>query len=379
MSGALGSVGIAIRDVRRQPARFAPVVTALVLLAVLTIMFGALLDGLSLGGTAALRELPADLIVLDDGARGQIGRSRVPDDVRRQVAAVSGVAETGALAHVRLSVAHGNGDAELVSLLAADHRPRSVPSDLGDGAAIDAALVARGVRVGDRLAVDDAEIAVVESAGRVGLGLGGSAWVELERWREIVADVRPDLAPSAPFMIRPDFTRVPDAWPALTVRVARGATVTEVADAIDKAVGTTETVTMAEAIDAIPGVQREGRVFSGLITVTVAVTWVVVALFLGLVTVERTVLLSALRAIGLRDAGLIAGLVVQAVLVVLAALVLAAVLVAVAVPLLPPTVPVLLLPARMVTTAGGLVAAAVLGALGSVRRVLRADPASAMS
>jgi putative ABC transport system permease protein len=379
MSGAVGGVGVALRELRRQPARFAPVLAALVLLAMLTILFSGLLDGLSLGGTAALRALRADLIVLDDGAQGQIGRSRVPDDVRREVAAVTGVAETGALAHLRLPVERARGETELVSLLAADHRPRSVRSDLGDGAAIDEALAARGVRAGDLLTVDGTRIEVVRAAGRVGLGLGGSAWVEPERWREIVSEVRPDLAPSAPFMIRPDFTRVPDAWPALTVRVADGADVTAVARAIDQSTGATETLTVAEAIDAIPGARREGRVFSGLITVTVVVAWVVVALFLGLVTIERMSLLSALRAIGVRDAGLVAGLVAQAVTVVLGALVLAGVLVAAAMPLLPPTVPVLLLPARMLTAAGGLLAAAVLGALGSARRVVRADPASAMS
>jgi hypothetical protein len=303
----------------------------------------------------------------------------VPDDVRRKVAGATGVAETGALAHVRLPVKRSGGQTELVSLLAADHRPRSVGSDLGDGAAIDDALVARGVRAGALLAVDETKVEVVRTAGRVGLGLGGSAWVELERWREIVSEARPDLAPSAAFMIRPDFTRVPDAWPALTVRVADGADITEVADAIDESTGTTETLTVAEAIDAIPGAQRERRVFSGLITVTVVVVWVVVALFLGLVTLERMSLLSALRAIGVRDAGLVAGLVVQAAIVVLGALVLAGMLVAAAMPLLPPMVPVLLLPARMISAAGGLLAAAVLGALGSARRAVRADPASAMS
>jgi hypothetical protein len=116
------------------------VLAALALLAVLTILFSGLLDGLSLGGSAALRELRVDLIVLDDSAQGQIGRSRVPDDVRQTVAATTGVAETGALAHVRLPVKRAGGQIELVSLLAADHRPRSVESDLGDGAAIDDAL-----------------------------------------------------------------------------------------------------------------------------------------------------------------------------------------------------------------------------------------------
>jgi putative ABC transport system permease protein len=379
VSAPLGATRIALRELGRQPARFAPAVAALALLAVLSILFSGLLDGLSLGATAALRELPVDLIVLDDAARSQIDRSRVDDDVRDVVEAVEGVAETGALAYVRLPVERSDGDAGQVSLLAADHRPRAVPPDLGEGAAADAALAARGVGVGDELAVGDVEVEVVTTTGLVGLGLGGSAWVELERWREVVSEVRPDLAPTGPFAIRADLTRVPEAWPALTVRVADGADAAAVADAIDEAAGSTRTLTVDEAVAAIPGTQRERRVFSGLITVTVAAAWVVVAMFLGLVTIERLPLLSALRAVGLRAAGLAAGLVVQAVMVALAALALAALVVALTLPLLPPTVPVLLLPARMGSAAGGLLVAAILGALGSLRRMLRADPASAMA
>jgi hypothetical protein len=119
------------------------------------------------------------------------------------------------------------------------------------------------VATGDRLALGDDGAEVVQTSGVVGLGLSGSAWVELDHWRELVSDVRPDLAPMGPFAIRPDLTRIPEAWSAL--------------------------------------------------------------------------------------------------------------------PLLPPTVPVLLLPARLGALATGLVLAVVVGALDSLRRVWRADPASAMS
>lgn len=375
----IGGVGIALRELRRQPARFAPAVAALVLLAVLSVLFGGLLDGLSLGATAALRELPVDLVVLDDGAWSQIDRSRVAADLCDAIAAVDGVTDTGALAAVRLPVRRPDGTAGQVTLLAADRPPPAVPADLGEGAAVDAALAARGVAAGDALSVGELELEVVGTSGLVGLGLGGSAWVEPERWREIVAEVRPDLAITGRFAIRPDLTRVPEAWPALTVRVAEGADPAAVADAIDAATGSTRTLTVAEAVDAVPGTRREGRVFSGLISVTLASAWVVVALFLGLVTAERLPLLAALRALGVRAAGLAAGVVAQAVAVALAALVIAALVVAAALPLLPPTVPVLLLPGRMGVAAGGLVVAAILGALGSLRRVLKADPAAAMS
>jgi len=375
MSGA----GIAVRELWRQPARFVPVIAALTLLTVLSVMFGALLDGLSLGATGALRTLPVDLVVLADEAQSQIDRSRVSSELIDDIAAIIGVEQVGVLGHARLSARLPSGDTELVSVLAADQRPAGVPADLGDGAAVDTALWARGMGSSAAVTFDDVAVAVTDRAGDVGLGLNGTVWVDPERWRQIVSQARPDLVPPVQFITAPELEKVPESWPALTVRVADGADVSTVAQAIDQRSGTTQTVTRDALVAAIPGVERERRVFTGLITLTVLAACVVVALFLGLLTVERLPLLAALRAVGLRGGGLAAGLMVQAVAVVVAALTCAALATAVAVPLLPATVPVLVLPGRAGATAVGLLVAAVLGALGSLRRVLRADPAAVMS
>ena len=222
-------------------------------------------------------------------------------------------------------------------------------------------------------------MAVTDRAGDAGFGLTGTIWVEPARWREVVSQARPDIVPPVQFVTEPELGKVPESWPALTVRVAGGADPRAVAGAIDQRSGVTQTITRDQLVAAIPGVERERRVFTALISVTVLAACVIVALFLGFLTVERLPLLSALRAVGVRGGGLAAGLVVQAVAVAVGALLCAALVTAIVVPLLPATVPVLVLPGRAGTAAGGLLVAAVLGALGSLRRVLRADPAAVMS
>lgn len=372
-------MGIAVRELRRQPGRFVPVVAALTLLAVLSVLFGALLDGLSLGATGALRTLPVDLVVLADEAQSQIDRSRVSSELVDDIVTMEGVEQVGVLGHARLTARLPNGDTESVSVLAADQRPAGVPAELGDGAAVDAALWARGVRSSDTVIFEDTAVKVTHPAGDAGFGLNGTVWVEPARWRQVVSQARPDLIPPVQFVTLPELEKVPESWPALTVQVAGGADALAVAHAIDERSGATQTVTRDGLVAAIPGVERERRVFTGLIAVTVLAACVVVALFLGFVTVERLPLLSALRAVGVRGGGLAAGLVVQAAAVAGVALLCAALVTAVAVPLLPATVPVLVLPGRVGAVAGGLVSAAVLGALGSLRRVLGADPAAVMS
>lgn len=375
----MSAVGIALRELWREPGRFAPVVAGLTLLALLSVLFGALLDGLSLGATGALRTLDADLVVLSDEAQSQLDRSRVSSELADRIAGVDGVAAVGVLGHARLTARLPDGDVRAVSLLAADQQPAGVPADLDGGAAVDAALAARGVAPGGTVTFDDVEVAVTGSAADAGLGLGGTLWVDPAQWRDIVSEVRPDLVPPLQVVVEPELARVPESWPALTVRAAAGVDVERLARAVDGVTGGTRTLTRDEMVTAVPGVERERRVFAGLIAVTVAAACAVVALFLSLVTIERLPLLAALRALGLRGRGIAAGLALQAVVVAVLALLCAAVLTALAVVLLPGTVPVLVVPGRVATIAAGLLAAVALGALGSLRRVLRADPATVMS
>jgi hypothetical protein len=238
-----------------------PAIAALAMLAVLAVTFDALIDAIARNIVAAVRELPVDLIVFDDDARGQLERSRLAGDV-------------------------------------------------------DTALADRGVAPGADLLVDGADLAVSDTAGPVGLGLQGTAWVEPARWRALVTETRPDLAPA------------PGAWPAITVTLDDGADPTAVADAIEEATPAVEALTVDEAVAAIPGPQQEQGIFTALIAVTVLIAWLVVGLFLALLTIERLPTVAVLRAIGLRRRSLAAGLIAQAVLVAVAALAVAAALAA---------------------------------------------------
>ncbi len=179
---------------------------------------------------------------------------------------------------------------------------------------------------------------------------------------------------------RPDQQLGDDVFQALVVRTADGADVASVAAAIDAATnGATETLTVSEAIDAIPGVEQQRTTFNQIIAVTVVVAIVVVALFFALLTVERIGLYGVLKAIGARTATLFAGLVVQAVVVTLIAVVIAAGLSLVLDAIIPPgSIPLDMTARRIVTSAVLLLVAAVGGCAFSLRRVLRVEPASAI-
>ena len=119
-----------------------------------------------------------------------------------------------------------------------------------------------------------------------------------------------------------------------------------VAAAIDRATdGATDTMSSAEAADAIGGVKQQRSVFNQIIGVTLVIAVVVVALFFALLTVERVGLYGMLKAIGARSRTLFGGVVVQAAIVALIAAVVGtgfAVLLDIAVP--PGAIPYQLLP-----------------------------------
>jgi putative ABC transport system permease protein len=364
----------ALRELRRRPGRFATAAAVLTLVATLVMFLGGLLDGLIRSSTDAVRAQDADLIVFSASSQASFLRSRIDADARSTIEAVDGVGETGGIGLVQLGArVPGNGPRDLAAtaLFGYEIAPRGVPAPPAPGEVYaDEVLRADGVEEGMQIALGPARspVTVIGFVGDVTYSGQGSLWGAPETWRTVLTDNRPDQQLGD------------DVFQALVVRTADGADVASVAAAIDAATnGATETLTVSEAVDAIPGVEQQRTTFNQIIAVTVVVAIVVVALFFALLTVERIGLYGVLKAIGARTATLFAGLVVQAVVVTLIAVVIAAGLSLVLDAIIPPgSIPLDMTARRIVTSAVLLLVAAVGGCAFSLRRVLRVEPASAI-
>jgi putative ABC transport system permease protein len=233
----------------------------------------------------------------------------------------------------------------------------------------DDVLQADGIEVGMEILLGAARspVTVIGFVSDVSYSGQGSLWAEPDTWRDVVAANRPDVQlPS-------------DAFQALVVHAREGVDVQRLADEIDAATGTTESLTTAEAIDEIPGVRAQQSTFNQIIGVTIAIAGVVVALFFALLTVERLSLYGVLKALGARSNTLFAGLVAQAVVVTAVASVVAGGLAFLIDALIPPgSIPLDISGRRVLTSAVLLLVAAVVGCAFSLRRVLRVDPAAAI-
>lgn len=362
---------LALRELVRRPGRFAVATAILTLIAALLMFLGGLLDGLTAGSTGALRAQRADLIVFSASAQDSLVRSRIDPAVRRQVASAPGVQRVGGLGSVQLGgriAGRGPRDLVPVVLLGYERAPRGLPATPpGPGEAYaDASLRAEGIKRGTvvRLGPARTPITVVGFVKDTQYSGQGTLWGSLGSWRTVLNANRPA-------------GRVD---PGVTQALVVDGDGAGLAAAVDRSTrGATASLTIAEAIDALPGVSQQQRVFNQIIAVTVVIAIIVVALFFALITIERTVMYGVLKAIGASSGTLFAGVLLQAFAVTLVASLIGA-LAALALDAVIPAggIPFVATLGRVLSSVAFLLLAAAVGCAFSLRRVLRIDPATAI-
>lgn len=363
-----------VRELVRARSRFLAVGAALTLIAVLVLLLGGLLDGLVRGSTGLLRAQDGDLIVYASDARDAIERSVLSADEVAAIGDVAGVASIAPFATATVTAFPAGVDpsdeaAEPFALALVGHEdPIGPVGPPGDATAVaDARIGDAGIEVGDALDVPGGtELTVTATIDDVAFAGAPTLWVPLETFRAVVADARPDNPIGA------------DGVNVVAVGVVADGDPYQVADAIDDALGSTRTLTVDDAIAAIPGVEQQSATFLAIIAATLVVAGLVVALFFALLTLERTPLYAVLKALGASTGELARGVALQAALVAIGAAALGGVLTMALAAIVPDGVPVELLPGRAATAAGALVGTAVLGAAASLRRLTRIDPAEAI-
>ncbi len=366
---------LAFRELRRRPGRFVVAAAILTLIAMLLMFLGGLLDGLTAGGTGALRAQRGELIVYSATSQDSLVRSRISAEERATVTGAAGTGDVDGLGSVQLGAriaGHGPRDLVPVVLFGYERAPRGLPDEGPPGAGqvyADSSLRSEGVTTGSviRLGPERSAVEVIGFLDDSRYSGQSTLWGSLGTWRTVLAANRPGQ-------------QVGDGVVQALIVSPGGQGASATAEAIDRATGgATSTLTVAQAIDALPGVSQQQTVFNQIIGVTVVIALVVVALFFALITVERTALYGVLKAIGASSGTLFAGVLLQALVVTLAA---SAIGVAASLALdavIPAgSIPFTATPGRLLSSIGYLLVAALAGCAFSLRRVLRVDPASAI-
>lgn len=359
---------LGLRELRRRPKTFAVPTITLWLLALLLLYPSTILDGLYDASTGEFRQIDGELVVFSSDAHRSLFRSRIDEDTQARVARVPGVERAEGFSAIVLTarLPAGGADAEPFGISVVN--PGAI--DVGPGEALaDSSLQAAGVEVGSTVLVGPfrTPVTVVGTVDDHRLLLQGSLLTDDATWHEVIGQSDPEAALG------------PGVSQALVVHLADGVDADEVAAGIDAVTGgATDTLDVAAAIRALPGIEQQDATFGALRVATLAVAAVVVGLFLSFLTLERRPLFAAMKAIGASSRHLLVGVATQT-----SAMTLLAVAVAVAVTLVlgwvvPLDLPTTLRPSRVVETAVGLLATALVGSVLALRKIVSIDPASAI-
>jgi putative ABC transport system permease protein len=362
---------LAMREIQRGKGRFASIVAALSLIVFLVLVLGALADGLFFGATGAVRSTTASGYVFSSDAEGSLVRSKLNEADVASVAAAPGVTSASP---VGVLLTGGQGPDGGIDLAVFGLEPGSAgtPSTLVEGrlpeagetgtAAVDTRLRDEGVEIGSVISVGDVEATVVGFVSDAAYQLQPTAWTTVDTWRSMRDAVRPEQRGQPTAINAIAFTT--DGTPDLAA----------VAATVD---GSTA-LTAEQTGLAIPGVEQQNSTLNSIIYTTLAVAGLVVALFFALLVLEKRELFAALKALGSSTSRLGRGVIAQAAIASALGVIFGAILARLFGLAIPAEVPTLFRTETLVTIAIFTLVAGVVGALFSLRRIARIDPATAI-
>jgi putative ABC transport system permease protein len=365
-------MNLAIAEFRRAKGRFAAITGALSLIVFLVLVLGSLGDGLFYGGTGAVRSSTAQAYAFSEDAEGSLIRSRLPLADESELEAVAGVTQATAIGALITTTSSVPGGADVVVMgFVPEADPAGVPSQVvegrlptpeqPDGVAVDRALADAGLGIGTTMDVGGVAqqvVGVVADAQYQGLP---TAWVAMAAYADMRAAVRPELAGQ------------PVQASTFGLALADGVDPAELAAPPGIAIASTE-----ETYLSIPGVREQKSSLNAIIYASLAVGGLVVALFFALVVLEKRELFAALKALGASTSKLGSGVILQALGATVAAVIIGAVAARLVGFVLPDDIPFLFRPETLVVSAVLTILAGVLGAVLSLRRISRIDPATAL-
>jgi putative ABC transport system permease protein len=361
---------LAFAEMRRATGRFVAITAAVAFIVFLALILSALGDGLYLGQTGIYRASGADVFVFETDTGAQLSRSRLGAEAEQELQA-AGYGSIGTLGASTLATTLESDEQIQLSLVGASGAAR--PVELEDGrwakpgsneAVVDSQLLRRNVDIGDMLSINDGPALTVVGVVRdAGYGFD-TAWTSIETWNSVRAEVRPELGGEA------------STVQAIAIDVGSG----DVAGAISEVdgLGPYEAVTTSGAIDALPAAAQQKTTISAIVNTTFVVAALVIGLFFALVTLEKRTQFAVLKAVGMSNRTLLAGVFSQAVVASAVGFVLGYALARLVGTVIPDSVPALFLGSTAAFVAAATLITGGVGALLSFRRIINIDPATAI-
>jgi putative ABC transport system permease protein len=294
----------------RAKVRFGLLIGAIALLVFLILFQQALRDGLLTSFTGAIEHQTAPVLVYSTDGRRNLQSSSLTPRQQAQVRTIRGVAAAGRIGQSTVSVRAG-GAIKAAAVIGYERRDLGAPEDLvagrypaagGEGVAneTDASL---GFGLGDvvRVAPGGYRIRIVGQSSDTNLQATPTVFVRYPSWEQAVLTANPDAR-----------TPLPNA---LGLAPEPGVSPDQLVARVNRTSPELEALTREDAASKAPGVAQVSRSFLVIFLLYGLVVPLVIGLFFLIITLQKARSLTLLRAIGARSRTLIWALMVQVLVV----------------------------------------------------------------
>lgn len=360
-----------LKEIQRRKFQFGLIALVVALISYLVLMINGLGIGLNEQAGSALRGLNADALVYAKDSDLSVIRSELSAETVNEISRLDGVSESAPLGYVGVNIRDPEGDITTAALLGYEPGSIAEPRTTGGrtltvqdqrGLLADATfLKASGLSIGDRVTVasrlKDFEFTIVGEIDEGYFFFQPVVYLLLDSWREMkYGSTNSDL-------------------PLASIALVKGR------DLVGRETAAYEIVSKDTAFANIEGVQGQQATVNALRAFGFVIGALVIGIFFYVLTMQKVAQIGLLKALGASSAYVFRQLLIQVVLV-------SALGVAVSVPLayvsdmalnrLPEAVPIAFTGGTFILTSVLIMATGVIGALFSVRQLVRVDPIIAL-
>jgi len=362
---------IGLKEIQRRKFQFGLIALVVTLISYLVLMINGLGIGLNEQAGSALRRLNADALAYAQDSDVSVIRSELSAEAVDEISRVDGVSDWAPLGYVGVNVRGGDGDVAPAALLGYEPGSLAEPRVTGGRAlavgdrrgllADTTFLKAAGLSVGDRVTVssrlDEFDFAIVGEINEGYFFFRPVVYLLLDSWREVkYGSGDPQL-------------------PLASVVLLKGR------DLVGRATAGYEIVSKGTAFANIEGVQGQQATVNALRFFGFLIGALVIGIFFYVLTMQKVAQTGLLKALGASSGYIFRQLLAQVLTVTILG-------VAVSVPLayatdtalnrLPESVPIAFTGNTFILTSVLIVVTGVIGALFSVRQMVRVDPIIAL-
>ena len=360
-----------LKEIQRRKFQFGLIALVVTLISYLVLMINGLGIGLNEQAGSALRGLNADALVYGKASDLSVIRSELSAETVDEISRLDGVSEWAPLGYVGVNIRDSEGDITTAALLGYEPASIAEPRATGGraltaqdrrGLLADATfLKASGLSVGDGVTVasrlKDFQFTIIGEIDEGYFFFQPVVYLILDSWREV------------------KYGSTDSDLPLASIALLKGRNL------VGRETAAYEIVSKDTAFANIEGVQGQQATVNALRAFGFIIGALVIGIFFYVLTMQKVVQIGLLKALGASSAYIFRQLLIQVVSVTIFG-------VAVSVPLayasdtalnrLPEAVPIAFTGGTFILTSVLIVATGVIGALFSVRQLVRVDPIIAL-